>query len=192
MNRVKTGVAAVLLALILAGGLSAQEQDKELKKLPGYVDFGEILPLQKTKETVEVYLREPLLSLIAAAADTETARILANLKMIRVKTFSLPERVRRDLPAALAGVRKRLERQHWYLLVSVKDTTDWTHVYMKNSGKKIAGLVVVDLNRGRHEITFVNLVGNVDLAALSSLSGRFNIPQLDSIRASKLSSGGKK
>jgi len=188
----RTVVLTLLLSFALVMGLSAQEKDTRLKELPGYVDFDQLFHFQNAQETVEVFLKEPLLSLIAAASDSELANILSNLKQIRVQSYTLDSKQLKDIPALFSDVAGKLERKNWYLVVSVKDASDWTHVYMKNAGKKIAGMVVVTLDRANHEITFVNLVGNIDIAALSSLSGQFSIPQLDSIRASKPGRGGKK
>ncbi|HHM23992.1 MAG TPA: DUF4252 domain-containing protein [Bacteroidetes bacterium] len=187
----KRFVLTVLL-LGLATSLLAQTPETDLQKLPGYVDFDRLAHFKNAKENVEVYLKEPLLSLIAAAADSELAGVLANLKMIRVQSYSLPRPELRHLQETFGKVGKKLEAQGWYLVVSVKDTSDWTHIYMKNAGKRIAGMVVVTADRSSGEITFVNLVGSVDLAALSRLSGQFSIPQLDSIRSSKPGSGGRK
>ena len=50
-------------------------------------------------------------------------------------------------------------------------------VFFKMEKNQIAGLVVIAAQL--KELTFVNIVGPIDLDQLSSLSGQFGIPKVD-------------
>lgn len=49
-----------------------------------------------------------------------------------------------------------------------------TYVYMKSADNKVQGLVVVAVDP-RHEASFVNIVGEIDLEQLPRISACFNI-----------------
>lgn len=171
----------VLIFFSIVPLLQAQEKESEFKELPGYVDFSSLTEFQNAKTTVEVYLKEPLLSLIAAAADSELAQVLSSLKLISVKNFSLDAKSFANVKLETQKITKKLSRQNWEVVVSVKEPEEQTDIYMKTVKEKVAGMVIISLDSKR-EATFVNIVGNIDMNSLAKLSSKFDIPKLDSIK----------
>ncbi len=57
------------------------------------------------------------------------------------------------------------------------------NVYLKPTSDGFSGLTVLTMDN--NEAVFVNIVGNINLEAISKLGERFDIPELDYIKKSE-------
>lgn len=179
MRRIVFAAIEVLLFTALA-----ISQDEELEKLPGYVDFSSMEVFKTGETTVEVFLKEPLLSLVANASRTEDpdlAKLLSSLKLIRVQTFSIDSLRTPEIKTKVSQIAKKLRKDKWEIIVRAQEPDEQVHIYMKSVKAKIAGLVIMAISYGE-EAAFVNIVGDLDLENLGKLSRKFDIPALDSLK----------
>jgi len=167
--------------LIVSASLWAQEED--FTKLPGYIDMSRILDIDPSQATTEVEIKNPLLSLVAAATEDEDAELsglLQSLKLIKVYSFEVDS-------GQAAGVRQRIEtldRQmrgdKWDRFIRVRDEDELTNVYLKMEQKRVVGLTVLSVEDD--ETVFVNIIGDIDMESVGKLGEKFDIPKLDSVQ----------
>ncbi|MDZ7294663.1 MAG: DUF4252 domain-containing protein, partial [candidate division KSB1 bacterium] len=170
-------LGAVLALMASAGAPLVAQEDEELKKHPGYVDFSQLPIPTEGEELVEVYIRGPLLRLVAKAAGDEEeglARMLSKLLLVRVNTFGTDSATALALRPQIAKIEQELARKQWEKVVRAKDRRGETaHVYMKMQGEKILGLLVMAVEPGG-EAAFVNIVGEIDMEAIGKLGKKFD------------------
>jgi hypothetical protein len=162
----------VLLALPVA--MRAQEV-----KIPADVE----LLSSKAKETVEVTMDGPMLrwaSKFLSAEDPEEqkcARLVANLKGIYVRSFEFDKEgaYTKDEVEAL---RSQVHSPEWTRVVGVRSETDGENVdvFFKLENEQMAGIVIISAEP--RELTFVNIVGPLQVDQLADLGGEFGIPRL--------------
>jgi len=177
-----------LLVLLFSGASFGGEP---VENLPGYVDFGSLEEFRDSEESVEVTIKEPLLSIITKAArkdNPELYKLLSGLKLIQVYTFSLKELKSEVFEERAARIALNLQKSGWERIVKAKEQKEKAEIYIKPVEGKIAGLVVLAIEYKR-EIAFVNIVGRIDLDSLDKLSSEFHLPGLDSLN---LKDGGGK
>lgn len=177
----------VLLALFLIPQNAIGEQeDEELRKLRGYVDFDSWTGLRPAETTVEIYIKDPILSLVARLTrdeDPDLSDLLSSLKLIRVQTYPLDASDTREIKARVDEIRKKLEKDKWEIVVRAREPDQQVHVYIKSSKDEVNGLVIMAAKYGEN-ISFVNIVGDIDLNSISRLGNKFDIPGLDSLNTS--------
>lgn len=177
----------VLLALFLIPQNAIGEQeDEELRKLRGYVDFDSWAGLRPAETTVEIYIKDPILSLVARLTrdeDPDLSDLLSSLKLIRVQTYPLDASDTREIKARVDEIRKKLEKDKWEIVVRAREPDQQMHVYIKSSKDEVNGLVIMAAKYGEN-ISFVNIVGDIDLNSISRLGNKFDIPGLDSLNTS--------
>jgi hypothetical protein len=178
MKKIKIIIFIIVVPLI---AIYAQE---DIKKLPGYVDFGSFEGLYDPEQCTEVNIESPLLSLAAKLSkknDPELYNLLTNLKLVKVFTFQVSESNESSVAQKINRITSKLVSENWERIVRVKDKGEEVNVYLKNLNDAIAGVTVLTMEKDG-EATFVNVVGKIDLEAISKLSEKFNIPELDKIR----------
>ena len=183
--------ATMLSVLVLLLGISILQADEnaELRKHPGYVDFSKIQILGEAEESVEVFLQSPILKLVAAVTgeqDPELARMLKNLLLVRVNSFKLHTEETAKILPEINRIEKKLNEQNWQKIVRVvKDKQDRANIYLKvDDNDRIAGLVVMAIDDD-NEAVFVNIVGNIDMNQVSKLGKKFKINELERINEQK-------
>ena len=67
----------------------------------------------------------------------------------------------------------------WHQVTRIKDESDWVSVLTHVTGDQIDGLVALIFESEDKEITFVNLVGPIDLSKLGDYGDTFHVPGLD-------------
>ena len=172
-------IAALLMATV-SPAVQAQD-DEEVRKHPGYVDFEGIEIPVDAEETVEVYVSGPLLKLVATATrreDPDLSSLLSKLLLVKVYTFSIDSDLAENLKPKIRKIESNLKDQKWERIVKVKDRFELTHVYMKMNRDEIIGLVVMSIDR-EDEAVFVNIVGEIDMDAIGKLGRKFDIPELE-------------
>lgn len=135
----------------------------------------------KASETVEVNLDGNLLTLAARFLDdknSDEARaksILKDLKGIYVRQFTF-DKAEGYTAADVEMVRNQASGPGWQKIVDVRKTGENVGIYLKSTGDKVDGVVV--LAAEKREFTVVQIVGSIDPAQLRDLSGKFGIPKL--------------
>lgn len=178
MKKIKIILLIVILPLVL---LNAQD---DIKKLPGYIDFGSFDGLYDPEQCTEVNIETPLLNLAAKLSkksDPELYNLLINLKLVKVFSFQVPESKESGVEQKMNKITSKLTSEKWERIVRVKDKGEEVNVYLKNVNDIIAGVTVLTMDKDG-EASFVNVVGNIDLEAISKLSEKFNIPELNKIK----------
>lgn len=178
------------LLLVLTCPIFAGAQDL---KLPPEV---EKLSTQ-AKETVEVTMDGPMLrwaSKFLSAEDPEEAqcaKLVANLKAIYVRSFEF------DKEGAYSdddveALRAQVHGPEWSRVVGARSAKegDNVDVFFHLEHEQMAGIVVIAAEP--KELTFVHIVGPIDVDQLAELGGEFGIPKLDQKSLIKTSKGGTK
>jgi hypothetical protein len=158
-------------ALLLAGALSAQQVKWNFDKLAA-----------RASDTVDVSLSGSLLQFaVKFLSDTDkdqakVKKLVGGLKGIYVKTFEF-KKPGEYSAADVESFRAPLHPPDWERIVGVHSTEDGENVevYIKSDGKGISGLAIIATEP--KQLTLVNIVGAIDLDALSDLGGQFGIPE---------------
>ena len=158
-----------------------------LEKQPGYIDFSslDLFDGPEPETSIEIYLKDPLLELVAAATrfeDPDLADMLESLSLIRVQAYQKAEG--RDLDTSydyesIAERLKALTLPDWERVVQVRERDQRVQFYVRTEGETIVGLLV--LAGGPDEFVFINIVGPLDLAQVGRIGRKFDIEPLDSI-----------
>jgi hypothetical protein len=173
----KTIIVLFTVILLPAGATAARGQDV---KIPANVER----LAAKAVETVNVTVDGALLQLAGkflSSTDPDQKKIktlIGNLKGIYVRSFEFANEGEYST-ADVDSLRSQLRAPEWSKMVTVssKKGGDNVDVFFKMEKDKIAGLVVIAAEP--RELTFVNIVGPIDLDQLSSLGGQFGIPKVD-------------
>lgn len=166
----------LLLALLLAFPAMLPAQDI---KLPPEVEKLSA----KAKETVEVKMEGPMLkwaSKFLSAEDPEekqAAKLVENLKGIYVRSFEFTDEGSYT-PAEVEAVRAQFRSPEWQRVVGVRSERDGDNVdvFFRLEDDKMAGIVIIAAEA--KELTFVNIVGPIEVDQLADLGGEFGIPKL--------------
>jgi len=134
----------------------------------------------RATESVDVTLDGPMLRLASRFLSNEPDEravkdMVAKLEGIYVKSYEFDAAYVYDR-AAIENVRAQLGPT-WKKLVQVQSRTkENVDIYADMRGDAVVGLVIVAAEP--HELTFVNIVGPIDLERLASLEGEFGIPRI--------------
>jgi hypothetical protein len=138
----------------------------------------------KAKETVEVTMDGPMLrwaSKFLSADDPDeekAAKLVANLKGIYVRSFEFDNDGAYSM-ADVDALRSQFRSPGWSKIVGVRSEHDGDNVdvFFKLENDKMAGIVVIAAEA--RELTFVNIVGPLEVDQLADLGGEFGVPKLD-------------
>ena len=136
-----------LLALLLFAaviGPTSASASPPLKEQPGYIEFSSLglFDDPEPEANVEIYLKEPLLDLVAAATrseDAELANMLAGLNLIRVQVYE-------DLGMSherIAAQFSALTLPDWERVVQVREPDQRVQFYVRTEDETIVGLLVL-------------------------------------------------
>jgi len=164
------------MVLLLAFPTILRAQDMKLP--PGVEKLA-----AKAKETVEVNMDGPMLqwaSKFLSSEDPEekkAAKLVANLKGIYVRSFEFSEEGAYSAPEVEA-VRAQFRSPEWSRVVGVRSEHDGDNVdvFFRLENEKMAGIVIIAAEP--KELTFVNIVGPLEVDQLADLGGEFGIPKL--------------
>ena len=114
-----------------------------------------------------------------------------SIERVQVKTFEFDKEGMYNV-ADMESLRSKLKSGDFVPLISVKEKGGFTEIVMRKGPKGNRGFVIVSAEA--RELTVVNIVGDLDLASLGKLTGKFGIPniQMNSGGSSKGNKGGKK
>jgi len=158
--------------LLFAAAAPAQQVKWNVEKLAA-----------RASNNVDIELNGSLLRLATGfLSDTDkdeaqAKKLISGLKGIYVKNLEFKQPGEYS-EADLKGFRASLRAPDWTRIVGVHSTEEGENVevYIKNEGKSIAGLAIIATEP--KELTLVNIVGNIDLDALSDLGGQLGIPNV--------------
>jgi hypothetical protein len=147
------------------------------------VDLDSASMAGKADEVVEVNLEGRSLEqgskllAIRRGVSSSVKGLLNGLKGIYRRTY----RFGRDKPyedAELQELHQKMASGGWAALIDVKDHNkrEAVTVYSYADGERVGGVTVV--SSGPSEVTVVNIVGDVDLEALSELGEQFGVPSM--------------
>jgi hypothetical protein len=151
----------------------------------------------KAKETVEVNMEGPMLRWAAKFLNAEdpderqAAKLVANLKGIYVRSFEFSKEGEYST-ADVESLRAQVRTPGWTKVVGVRSETDGDNVdvFFKLEEDKMAGIVIISAEP--KELTFVSIVGPIDLDQLAELGGEFGIPKLNRRSLPKSNKGDQK
>jgi hypothetical protein len=168
------------MLLTLAAG--AQARDAEVTKLPGYVDLEDIRIPADAEAIRDIDLGPPLLKM-AAEADTSRqsalTRVLSRLQLIRVKSFAFAPDGADEVRSHVRKIEDKLEKNDWSRLIRILDEEDSVTLSVKYDKDHIVGLMLVAFSTDDDEVTFLNVVGELDLASLAGLTVELSDVDLD-------------
>jgi hypothetical protein len=169
---------SLLFALLLLLALPALAGD--LEKEPGYIDLEWIDIPDDAEEIQDIDLGPALLSAAADAeksGDEELAKAFGMIRSIRVVSFSMDEALE-TVDEAVEKIGKDLKKKGWKRLIYVKDDDEIVTVSTRSVDDEMVGLMVVAHEPGV-EASFVNVVGDLDLAYLMKMASRLHGKSLD-------------
>lgn len=179
----KKTILTIALLILFTPAAYAQ-QDEDYADHPGYIDFGSFDKFQDAEETVEVFIKGPLLKFVAKASeadDPDLATLLNNLVLIKVNVFSMDKFNIDDARNIMESVSKKIDRSKWELMVRTKEPGEYVEIYTQlGPNDSLTGLVVMAVEEN-DEAVFVNIAGDIDPAKLGKLSDKFNIPKMNSL-----------
>ena len=177
---------ALLLFATVIGPTSAWASPP-LKEQPGYIDFSslDLFDGPEPEASIEIYLKEPLLDLVAAATrseDADLADMLESLYLIRVQAYQKAEGRDLDTSYDYERITARLSSltlPDWERVVQVREPDQRVQFYVRTEDETIVGLLV--LVGAPDEFVFINIVGPLDIAQVGRIGRKFDIEPLDSI-----------
>jgi len=172
-----------LILVFLPLGVAAGE---DYTKYPGYVDFSGLKGIDPAGESVEVYITKPIMKLVSAVnagEDPELEKLLSGLALIRVDVFGIQENDAARVENSMNEMIEKLEKKNWEKIVKVRESSERVDVFLNIDGETVEGLLV--MVKEEDEVTFVNIVGTLDMALLGKLGSKFDIPNLDGIMTQK-------
>ena len=177
------------LPLLLAGTVApahGQEalSEEELRREPGYVDFGDLWRYSDGDEEMEIHLTQPLLGVVGAfvkGEDPELAELIRNLHLVKVNGFSFGRSDEDDVRDMMDDTASTLRGEGWDNIVKVRERGERVNVFVKFEGDQrtqentfLSGLTVLVYEEDK--ATFVNVVGRFRLEDIAKVGQHFEIP----------------
>jgi hypothetical protein len=165
---------AALVALAGLPTLAAGDPTKQL----GYVDGKSFVEaVGDDAVSVEVSLSGALLEILTKV-DEDLHELAGGLRSIHAVVLSVEDgREREKLAAMIGDTRKRLHRDGWDTLATIREDGGMVQVMVLTDDDDIQGLVVMVDDEG--EFVFVNIAGMLDLAKLALLGEGMDLPGLE-------------
>jgi hypothetical protein len=178
ISRAAFAAIAAPIALVLALAAAAPaEAAKPKVRMP---DFSHLQA--KAVETVDVDVGGILLSIARRVtrdeANTDPAiRLLHDIESVKVRSFTFDSDDAYS-QADVDSVRNQLRGPEWSALAAIhkRNPREDVDVFICVEDGKTCGLAVISAEE--RELTFVNIVGNIDIDRLAELEGEFGIPRV--------------
>jgi hypothetical protein len=174
-------IRLTLLATLGAALLGAQELDLSFLK-----DIE-----SKAAEATNITLGKEQLQLIRGLtgdAKSELGALAASIELVQVKVLEF-DRAGLVPMAEMEKLKSSLKAADMVPFMSVKERDGFTEIVMRKGPKGSRGFVI--LVAEEKELTIVNIVGDLDLASLGRLSGKFGIPNVEFGNMGAAPGGGK-
>ena len=178
LTKIMMAVCFLTIATVFA-------QNKDYSSEPGYVEFGDLSKFESGQAATEIYVEENLLKMVAKLTqkeEPEIATMINGLKLVKVNTYEITSNNKTAITKKMEEINKKLEGKNWQRIVRRTSSEDNAYVFVKAGGSdKFVGLVVLAMDEDG-EAAFVNIVGDIDLATIGSLSEKFDIPALGDVQ----------
>lgn len=163
---IMTAMVVVLLPLAVAQGAKI--------RMPDFSNLAD-----KAKESVDISLEGEQLKSAGAflggnANDPQVAELLNGLQGIFIKVFEFDKPGQYSM-RDIEGVVKQVQLEGWSRLMSVRDGDERVEMWLRDNHVD-GGMFFVASEPT--ELVMINIVGKVNLAALSKLQGKMGIPNL--------------
>lgn len=149
-------------------------QEDELKKLDGYVDFGD-LSATYGEPSISINIGGTLLQFVGAMSensDPEAAKIMSELKGVRVFGYPISE----DPGVAkqkFTEVKSTLKKKGWEPVVQVNERDEQVLIYMKLNESIMEGMTVMTVDA--EEVMFINIIGKLDPKQIGKVMHGFDV-----------------
>jgi hypothetical protein len=172
----------IVLGLLLAFGAAvARAQGDQGAKIQ--IDHLNKLA-EKAEQVVEVTLDERLLQLAAKflsssdPTESQVKQIVSGLKGVYVRVFEFAK-PGEYTASDIESIRSQLRQPGWQKIVGVVSRRggDNVDVHLRVQRDTVVGLAIIAADRT--QLTFVNIVGPIDLDKVRQLEGQLGIPKLD-------------
>lgn len=181
----------LLLVLIIVSAFSLYAQNKaDYSNDPGYVNFGNLSKFMTGDNVTEVTIGANLLQMVSKMAKNDSSKLkdlVGGLKLIEVRSFDANSKDINDIRNKISEIDQNLMSKNWNRIVKVKkEKGEFTNIYVKASpdNSSFQGLAITSLD-DNNEVTFVNIVGNINVDDLGELGHEFNIPSLNKVDKGK-------
>jgi hypothetical protein len=139
---------------------------------------------EKASNAVNVTVDGALLQIAQAflsSKDPETRAVkelISGLKGVYVRSFEF-DALGAYTEADVESLRAQMKGSNWQRMVGVRSRRDAENVdvFFRMEKDRIGGIVVIAAQP--RQLTFVNIVGNINLEQLASLGGIAGIPKMD-------------
>ena len=146
----------------------------------------------KAVEKVDVNLQGAVLEMasrfLGAGDDAKIKQLVQGLKCVYVKSFTFDKEGQYS-EADLNEIRTYVRGADWSKIVDVQEKHESSSIYLKTDGKQSQGFVLISAEP--KELTVVQIIGPIDPAVLSDLSGNLGIPKIDLGSKQKAATGKK-
>jgi hypothetical protein len=155
--------------LTLSASLVGQELDLSfLKELEA-----------KAEESTSINLGKEQLQLIkglsGGAVGGELQALAGNIELVQVKVLEFDKDGMFKM-SDMEALRDKVKASDVVPVMTVKERDGFTEIFMRKGPKGNRGFVI--LAAEKRELTIVNIVGEIDLASLAKLGGKFGIPNV--------------
>ena len=154
----KTCLIGILCMLISAPVIA---QEDELKKLAGFIDFGD-LSATYGEPKISINIGGTLLQFVGVMSESsnpETSEIMSQLKGVRVFGYPISD----DPSVAkekFTEVKSTLKSKGWEPVVQVNEDDEQVLIYMKMNGANMEGMTVMTVDE--EDVMFINIIGKLD------------------------------
>lgn len=166
----------LFLFLLLTGLIlsSVNAQDIDITKHAGYIDLEKIKIPEHASSISEISIGPAMLSMFKSFDDeNKKSESMSGLLSIRIKSFNLDSSDSKKIEPLIEQIHAQLKRDSWENIIRVKNEDEITTISFKKVGDKPVGFFLVSFSPN-DEVTFANIVGEVDLNKLSKLGMGFN------------------
>ncbi|HVT61172.1 MAG TPA: DUF4252 domain-containing protein [Thermoanaerobaculia bacterium] len=174
-------VCALLLLGVLSYPAQAQPPKPRLEDAPGYLPMSE-LGFARQELSVEINLEGALLRMVGETAredDPELAKLVGEIKAIRVQIAPLKEMGAEKAHARIGQAARWLDDKGWKAAVRVREKDEETYIFTREVGGEIVGLAVLSVEPD--EAALINIVGHLDPAQLGSLGHGLHLRALEKV-----------
>ena len=172
----------LIVAVLFSSLLALAEQELDLSFLKGLE--------AKAKQSTDINLGPEQIQLMmgfSGEGSKELQGLGKSIERVQVRSFEFDGEGMYSLED-METLRQKLKSSDFVPLISVKDRKSFTEIVMRKGPQGgMRGFVI--LTAEPHEVTVINIVGNLDMQSLSKLTGKFGIPN---IQMGPVNKGGKK
>jgi len=171
LQMLKTVFLGVFCALL---SLPVLAQEDELKKLEGYIDFGD-LSATYGEPSISINIGGTLLQFVGMMSensDPEAAQIMSELKGVRVFGYPIEQdpAVARD---KFTEVKSTLKTKGWEPVVQINEDDEQVLIYMKLNESVMEGMTVMTVDE--EEVMFINIIGKLDPKQIGKVMDGFDV-----------------